>query len=245
MRIISKFHDYYDTVQGVMYDSNIIFHRKNEKPVVEKSIREAFDSQLKGNNWGYYSASQYIKYKFRYIGFCGKIYPVVVVSMNSLISDIDIIEKLKDLGLTYNKHDYPYPDNYVYEPKDEFLQKISSRNNWSFDKNKDKNIGRRVQEKIKNEIRVLESLNLFEKYKTPIFILDHIRDGYTIEHNPILKDYGFQHMIDPYTAFQELVMWINNLAVNEYPPQITDDVVMRDKKGFDKWSFKNKPTKKR
>jgi hypothetical protein len=47
--------------------------------------------------------------------------------------------------------------------------------------------------------------------------------------------------MDPYTAYQELVMWIGNKAVNEYPPQIVDDIVLRDSKGFDKWSFKNKP----
>lgn len=31
----------------------------------------------------------------------------------------------------------------------------------------------------------------------------------------------------------------------EYPPQIKDDVVTRDSKGFDDWSFKNKWSEKK
>jgi len=48
-------------------------------------------------------------------------------------------------------------------------------------------------------------------------------------------------IISPYQAFQEISMFIEMLGNPEKPiPQPSDDV-MRDIKGFDKWSFRKEP----
>lgn len=55
--------------------------------------------------------------------------------------------------------------------------------------------------------------------------------------NPLLKDYEFQKILDPYSCYQELDMFISNLAINEVIPEMAD----KDKiasHGFDSWSFR-------
>lgn len=64
--------------------------------------------------------------------------------------------------------------------------------------------------------------------------------------NPILKDFGFQSIVEPWTAFQELSMFMASWARPQDVTQITDDIVLRDAKGFNEMSFKTvSPGKKR
>ena len=98
----------------------------------------------------------------------------------------------------------------------------------------------------------IEKMDLFNEHKTPIFHLyrqEHNVRYKQCEHRIViatrLSDFKFQRVFDPYTAYQELVMWLGNQATNEYPPQIRDDKVLRDAKGFDDWSFKNKWSEKK
>lgn len=55
-----------------------------------------------------------------------------------------------------------------------------------------------------------------------------------------LKDFQFQRAVEPFTAFQEISMWIGGVLPNpgNRTIDIKDDKVKRDKKGFDEWSFK-------
>lgn len=55
-----------------------------------------------------------------------------------------------------------------------------------------------------------------------------------------LKDIGFQSALDPYTAFQELSMWVGGTLSANGPNTvtITDDKVKIAKHGFDKTSFR-------
>jgi hypothetical protein len=56
-----------------------------------------------------------------------------------------------------------------------------------------------------------------------------------------LKKYGFAKAIDPYTAYQELSMWVGGVLAGESPKmvKITDDKVLIENHGFDKvFSFR-------
>ena len=56
----------------------------------------------------------------------------------------------------------------------------------------------------------------------------------------------FVKVVDPYTAWQELSMYVGNVLSNNEPDMASiSDISMRDKKGFDRLSFKTPPTKKR
>lgn len=58
-----------------------------------------------------------------------------------------------------------------------------------------------------------------------------------------LKEIGFARVLDPYTAFQELSMFVGGVMARPGNPivRITDDEVLAGKHGFDKWSFRKMP----
>lgn len=59
--------------------------------------------------------------------------------------------------------------------------------------------------------------------------------------NPFtLKQIGFAKALDPYTAFQELSMWIGGILGGNSPETvtITNDKVLAESHGFDKFSFR-------
>jgi hypothetical protein len=61
-----------------------------------------------------------------------------------------------------------------------------------------------------------------------------------------LRPFEFQRIVDPYTAFQELSMYIGGILGNLNPkvPDVSnEDLIVA--KGFDKWSFRKESTKSR
>lgn len=66
-----------------------------------------------------------------------------------------------------------------------------------------------------------------------------------VVYNTQLKPYEFYRVHSPYQAYQELSMWFGNQAAPSKPiPHISDEV-MAEAKGFDKWSFRKEPKRKR
>ena len=68
------------------------------------------------------------------------------------------------------------------------------------------------------------------------------QSGEDFEVNPIgLKQLGFAKALDPYTAFQELSMWIGGILGGTSPEivRITDDKVLIENHGYDKHSFRS------
>jgi hypothetical protein len=64
--------------------------------------------------------------------------------------------------------------------------------------------------------------------------------------NPKLSDFKLERLFDPYTTIQEIEMYIGRIAVNNTPPMpVGSDKVIAESKGFDKYSFRTPPTKKR
>jgi hypothetical protein len=86
----------------------------------------------------------------------------------------------------------------------------------------------------------------FEEKKSPIFVCKStIRWKRTIQWNACLKDYQFYQVFDTYMAYQEISMFLGSLAMPEKPIPTLDDKTMAESKGFNKWSFRKEPTKKR
>lgn len=63
---------------------------------------------------------------------------------------------------------------------------------------------------------------------------------------PRLKDFNFYNVVDPYTLYQELSMWIDNNACNNDPVMpVGTDEELAEAKGFDrKFSFRKEKKKK-
>ncbi len=65
-----------------------------------------------------------------------------------------------------------------------------------------------------------------------------------IVYNASLKELEFFRLFDPYTAFQEISMFLGGLAVPlKEIPQVPDKIMVGIK-GFDQWSFRKLPGKK-
>ena len=90
-----------------------------------------------------------------------------------------------------------------------------------------------------------DPINLFRESKTPIFVYDTYRRDDAFIINPILKDYEFYKVVDAFTAFTELQMFISGvLGVGEKEIVEIEDKYKIGQHGFDKWSFRKEPQKK-
>lgn len=88
--------------------------------------------------------------------------------------------------------------------------------------------------------------DLHVRYESPVILLSNKWGGGFISYiNPVLKDIGFQHILDPYTCFQEISMYMSGVMCNMEKETVeVSDIIQRDKKGFDNNSFKNRDCKK-
>jgi len=56
-----------------------------------------------------------------------------------------------------------------------------------------------------------------------------------------LRELNFQRVLDPWAAWQELSMWVANLARPDRPMVQLSDQDVAKKHGYDKWSFRRMP----
>ena len=89
-----------------------------------------------------------------------------------------------------------------------------------------------------------EIVDLLIKAGTPIIQIHGYRsrlDGRRVVLNPCLRMIEFYRCLDPYTAFQEISMFISGVMGGQAPPMIqVSDTVRLEKHGFDRvTSFRN------
>lgn len=90
--------------------------------------------------------------------------------------------------------------------------------------------------------KLLISDDIFRLAGTPVVLFDMATGSFTL--NPVLKEYDFAKVVDPYRAYQEIEMFLGNNMVSQFDPSSgrTDNEI-RDSKGMDKWSFRKQSTK--
>ena len=155
------------------------------------------------------------------IGFCGKTYPVIYYIdflTNYPKQIIHPFYDLKDLKIFVNENPKlkEYSIDYFY-----------SKYPWN-----------RFQEHFDTYSRSTNNLsNTFTEYKVPIFLYQKYQDKLTL--NPILADWKFYKIIDSWTAFQEISMYVSNVLVEPSKPiPVMKDEDFAEIKGFDKYSFR-------
>jgi len=220
MKIISTFHDYYDSIQGYGFDPTVIYLRKTKE--IENHYRQkTYKIQLRGLYNNKYD------YEIRYSGvvfFCAKVYPFVCF-----------------------RHSVNCKLRYFYNPvvllryiERAYSKDINSHRRWKFSGgNHKKNIKEFFA--IPNNFEV--NIKLHEKFDSPVFVIHYnyfLCNNYTIV-NPVLKDMNFQTVYDPYSAFQEIDMFLSGVMQSAENKMITiSDKVRKQKHGFDKTSFRPK-----
>ena len=251
MRIISTFHDYYDILNDGS-DKDHVWKRKTHSFLPNMN-----DPFYKVDNWenslphlmdyvdipkkgAVYDSSGCLwrrgmseEYRRALLLFCGKFHPFVRVNdricwdFASFAEAIDLEER----PFFKREHSF-FSRKYVLAACQAMF----------------------TQEKI---LPRFKTLNL--RLKCPIVLLDmeELDLGPVREHeperfcvritlNPCLAELNFASQIPPLDAFQKLEGYLfNELAMQNDPPLEVNDTILRDSHGFDKFSFRKPPSKKR
>jgi hypothetical protein len=215
--IISKYHDYYDTAIGFGIDKTCVYKRAEttHKSPIFLHTRE----ERKKNNRFVISE--------RILGFCGKIFPIIRVrrEQNGGIGIINFFYSAEEFIKFLVKHGLFKDKKHKYAGSGNILCEAGIRN--VFDLSQYKNLE-----------------NLFRKYSVPTFYIKK-KSGYGHSREELitnfqLKKINFQRIVDPYTAFQEIYMFISGVLGNtEKDTSDIDDKVKAQQKGFNKLSFRS------
>jgi len=240
MYIISKHKDYYDGVVGsVGIDKTLVYEREtieiNDSKLMLKEFQHTRNSGWHGVNRenpflniGYADidkkkTKKYTDKDFFIVGFCGKLYLGWKLYYKVLEQVYDHLEDVEKTDIVYG-----------YENVKEFIRESYWRGN------------------LKDDVKYVMSydpIDMFRGLNAPIFVYDSERrrprtnDALII--NPTLKDYEFYKVVDAFTAFQEISMFIGGvLGRGEKEIVVVEDKYKITQHGFDKWSFRKEPQNK-
>jgi hypothetical protein len=242
MYIISKYRDYYDGAVGMGIDKTIVYDRHFKSMPIPTHIKEKLREKEYWYSWfTHQHHSQIPKGKYNtyliVIGFCGKLYPA--------------IKTQKHIYRNYS-YDSVYDIMYDVDEIKAFMDKHQRKTKYFRDSKTDAQYFEEYLDKIKG----VDVLEIHREFNSPIFAWgyppveipshgferDYGEDFYI---NPILKDYSFAKIFDPYTAFQEIQMFISGVMpvgdnVEPLPSTEKQKVAQH---GMDKWSFRKPPEK--
>ena len=235
MRIISDFHDYYDKVAGTGQDNTLIYYRKVKHVVLDKYPFE----NLYGKSWFYgFNRSGSINVQQRTIGFCGQVYPVLRVTAiaDNYIKPFDKIV-FEKMCFTLEDVDEFVKEHFKQKDVDSYYDKKNKKDRWPWNQRRF-----RLEEFFSDCEKEKNSyLKYFEDSKCPVFTAyNDQRDSY-IDYNSSLKESEFFKIIDPFQAFQQISMFLGNIAQPEKPIPVMDDEIKADLRGYNKWSFRKPP----
>jgi hypothetical protein len=226
MRIISPFVDYYDGVQGMGIDKSVVYNRQTEKltmPIPVKISTSWYD-RIKGEV-KIYIPSHYYKTGISYheeesilVFFAGKVYPILKVTIvnfpNTAEFFVRSFDEYIDL-ITSNGFKNPFEDKKIYRTDD---AKKEMENFFTFTKD-------------------VSSWMIDNKFAVVMTTGELLRHGHIIK-DPCLKNINFQRIIDPYTAYQELSMWVGGILPQSKEIQDIPDKYKIEQHGFNEWSFR-------
>lgn len=219
VRIISKFRDYYDGVMKTGMDREVVYVREKKNIVLKDALDINFSTE---------HTSSYTKVELVFLGYCGAVYKIYVVSTS------------------WNDHPETRDVFHTFEECKAFClaNNVGSRHEFGearwwpsvYQKFRDFDTGRMVE--------------LFHKFQTPLFVVSHTYsyrkpDKTVITLGPCLKDLEFQRIKDTYTAYQDIFQFVaGTLNKPENKMVKISDKDKIAKHGFDKWSFRQKGPKK-
>ena len=225
MKIHSKFKDYYDGCQAYGYDPDLHYVREQHNiasiPAVFKQLRVGNIESLIGKQHG----TDYRE--LFYIGFCGRVH-IGLGKLNTLpgippsvIWDEDVIDCIQDevRSGVYSKF------LYTSRPLKTFISDTRKylQDDWT---------------------------DVFIQIDAPVFIYRTEnywrRQDVQLMTNPQLGYYKFASVKDPFTAYQEIAMFIGNQLAKQIDPQPLSDKDRLVAHGMDPtWSFRNPDAPKR
>lgn len=236
MRIVSKFKDYYDGVQKQGVDRSIVYIREQREIRFNKSTRFHKNSALGFVVSSWYKLPYYVgspNYNIGkpiLIGFCGKWH--VCVEIYACRPSIHGSNR----ALFYSYKDMI--DFSTSEKDNGLIGELSSKKTYYLS-------GDLTYQTMFDMVGSLND-DLFVELGCPIITVKNIFGDCdnVVTLNDSLREFDFARVKDPYQAYQDISMYVGGVlrAPEKETLQISDDC-MRDKKGFDKWSFRKQGTK--
>jgi hypothetical protein len=226
MRIISPFYDYYDSVQAQGQDQTLIYLRA-PREIVSKTRLFPFVEKLR--HWG-----NNIVARIEVIGFCGRVYPVLLIQnpRDTAVKPV-YCYNVNEIDAFVERQFKPLIVERYYAKK--------KRSYWSerWNYTSHNTLVALFQDA---EQHAGDYAHLFRDEHAPIF---RCWEGHEtrITYNACLKDVQFFRVFDPFTAFQEIQMFLGGMAFPEKPIPKIDDMTMAAAKGFDKFSFRKPKSK--
>lgn len=248
MRIISPFRDYYDGVQGLGFDDKVVYTREKDQALLVNHRDYRGDKSAKDDDidarpsihtklpilsyinpprdrsrgkWQQRIGTHFCPWKGGedsevtrgILYFCGKAYPFY------LAYD-------KNEGAVFS-HQAGFDELVVQKESTLWWSRQSTADITPFRPWLKENMGKEID----------PAIHFFHKSPIVLFI------GQTRIVNPCLKDFEFQRVIDSYTAFQELDMFMSGVMGDlKDPPSPMTDVEKVVSHGMDpKWSFRKPP----
>lgn len=236
MYIIAKNKDYYDGVVGTVgIDKTLVYERNTVEIEDSKKMLKEFQAFRNWNdrrenrflNIGYaqIDSKKYETSNFFLVGFCGKLYLgwKFEYKVKGWDKDGKIIEIIKtDIIYGYEKAKKHIKTSFWHGNLDNDVEYVMK----------------------------YDPINMFRELKSPVFIYDSDsrspRKSSVLIINPILKEWEFYKVVDSFTAFQEISMFIGGvLGIGEKEIVEIEDKYKIPQHGFDKWSFRREPSKNR
>lgn len=229
MRIISKFHDYYDNIVQYGQDHTRVFIRNNEK--FELTSKFKFlepPRQIYSERYSKKTKTKYFCQNIT-IAFAGVVYHAL--RLRSYPNNIEVFHPSiqerffytydsfkefadnEEINLNENSTYYDFLSSSYLNIRTSFTDYFTPTNKY-------------YDFFIENKISIVSCYGV-------------IRNKYEVCINPCLKDYQFFKILDPHTAYQELDMFVSGvLSANENNMVQIEDRYRIEQHGFDKWSFR-------
>jgi hypothetical protein len=255
LRIISKYHDYYDTAMGQGIDPSLVYKRDKETVEVsenEWSPNSAIHRLLDEYPWK--ATYWHHNPDLTLLLFCGKAYPFWYVfpddgDVGKALCNLLGAEKLiHRAGSLYARRREFKKERGVTVTGDLFFPWLNRLED--FLETKDGYWGPsfradNVDSYAKRVAGTPVGNDAHHHWRAPSLLLarakqNHGPNHYAIVRNPVLKDLDFVKVMDPFTAFQEIAMFLGGVmaAEDQAPLRVGSDEVIARQKGFDEWSFR-------
>lgn len=258
MKIYSAFRDYYDSVQAYDPDPLCVYERKREEIEISHSQSDLIPQHNPLNKWGY-GYQHFSQVSERILGFCGKLYPYLLVDNNYPDPNTSYGRSLLSGTNTPRKWWPKSPTGPLYFYDIELFRRELTKNDFFNPKRKKYNLegarnGVETHGKFLKEWADFES-KMFVNFKTPVFITQtvshwarthRVNDKLKITLNPRLDNIEFYKVKNNFEAYQEIEQFLSGILGMNDPEMIQiADKDMIGKKGFDKMSFRKPPGKKK
>jgi hypothetical protein len=254
MRVIDKRKDYYDTCQGFGVDPKLIYVREEreiEIPTGWRSTRkeDAFLDMVRPLLSKLFPAGDHLERGL--VAFCGVAYPFYELGDKIIYTREKLIKaarsyrdpvagpwRKENLLIELGLKEQGRPRHRNKPPWRSYAHPRLTKKQWArFETEFDPHIPDKI----------------FLHFGAPILLIKPEFAGKkTLVINPLLRPWNFASVIDPYSAYQELAMYVgNNMVCQKDPNPPIPDKIKVESKGFDNWSFRThkddskKPRKKK